>query len=136
MHIFTSLFITFTESISDLLFGEWYTNTCLWVEVDLFVSEKTAHCPLFHFVTGQSTTLEVDVLVHKWPHVLLYTFPPLELIILTHERVREKDLAMILIAPRWPGKLCLEETFQLLCARVVELAFQGSVRKILTCRCT
>lgn len=59
----------------------------LWVEVDLFMSEKTIHCPLFYFVTGQSTPLEVDVLVHIWPHVLLYTFPPLEPIILSHERV-------------------------------------------------
>ncbi|XP_035006832.1 uncharacterized protein LOC118103838 [Hippoglossus stenolepis] len=53
----------------------------------------------------------------EWPQVLLYAFPPIELITPTLARVRERGHALILIAPRWLGKHWLAEIYQLLCAQ-------------------
>ena len=72
---------------------------------------------MFYSLTNQGTPLGLDALAHEWPRVLLYAFPPLELITPTLSRVRERGLALILIAPRWPGKHWLAEIFQLLCGR-------------------
>ena len=86
-------------------------------EVDLFASEENTQCPLFYSLTGRSAPLGLDALAYEWPRVLLYAFPPLELIIPTLARVREKGHALILIAPRWPGKYWLAEIVQLLCGQ-------------------
>lgn len=82
--------------------------------VDLFASAENAQCPLFFSLTGQSAPMGLDALAHEWPRVLLYAFPPLELITPTLARVRERGLTLILIAPRWQGKHWLAEIFQLL----------------------
>ena len=86
-------------------------------EVDLFASEENTQCPLFYSLTGRSAPMGLDALAYEWPRVLLYAFPPLELIIPTLARVREKGHALILIAPRWPGKYWLAEIVQLLCSQ-------------------
>ena len=88
-------------------------------KVDLFASEENAQCPLFYSLTGQSAPLGLDALAHEWPCVLLYAFPPLELITPTLARVWERGLTLILIAPRWQKTLTdrkhwLAEIFQLL----------------------
>ena len=83
-------------------------------EIDLFASEENTQCTLFYSLTGQSAPMGIDALAHEWPRVLLYAFPPLELITPTLARVRERGLSLILIAPRWPGKQWMAEIRQLL----------------------
>ena len=70
---------------------------------------------------GSERALGLDALAHKWPKVLLYAFPPLELITPILARVRERSLSLILIAPRWPGKYWLAEIYQRLCAQPWQL---------------
>lgn len=41
--------------------------------------------------------LGIDALAHSWPHVLLYAFPPLALLLATLTRVREHGHTLILI---------------------------------------
>lgn len=82
--------------------------------VDLFASAENTQCPLFFSLTDQSAPMGLDAMAHEWPRVLLYAFPPLELITPTLARVRERNLTLILIAPRWQGKHWLAEIFQLL----------------------
>ncbi|XP_041864797.1 uncharacterized protein LOC121654646 [Melanotaenia boesemani] len=96
--------------------------TLIWdkygrAEIDLFASRENAQCPMFYSLTDQSAPLGLDALAHEWPRLLLYAFPPLELIIPTLARVREGGHSLILIAPRWPGKHWLAEIFQLLCSQ-------------------
>ena len=67
-------------------------------KVDLFTSEESAQCPLFYSLTGQSAPMGLDALVHEWPCVLRYAFPPLELITPTLARVWERGLTLILMA--------------------------------------
>ncbi|XP_041931407.1 LOW QUALITY PROTEIN: uncharacterized protein LOC121695003 [Alosa sapidissima] len=83
-------------------------------KVDLFASEENAQCPMFFSLRDQKAPLGIDALAHQWPHVLLYAFPPLELITPTLARVREQSLSLILVAPRWPGKPWLAEIIPLL----------------------
>ena len=68
--------------------------------VDLFASEENAKCSRFFSVKG-TPTLGLDALAHSWPNVLLYAFPPLELILPTLERVRLQGLSVLLVAPAW-----------------------------------
>lgn len=86
-------------------------------EVDLFASREDAQCHLYYSLTDQSAPLGLDALAHEWPRVLLYAFPPLELITLTLSRVREKKHSLILVAPYWPAMHWMAEIFQLLCGR-------------------
>lgn len=86
-------------------------------EVDLFASREDAQCRLYYSLTDQSAPLGLDALAHEWPRVLLYAFPPLELITATLSRVREKKHSLILVAPYWPAMHWMAEIFQLLCGR-------------------
>ncbi|KAK7933481.1 hypothetical protein WMY93_004377 [Mugilogobius chulae] len=86
-------------------------------EVDLFASQENAQCHLFFSLMDQSAPLGLDALAHEWPHVLLYAFPPLELITATLSRVREKRHSLLLVAPHWPTMHWMAEIFQLLCNR-------------------
>ncbi|XP_041915862.1 uncharacterized protein LOC121680525 [Alosa sapidissima] len=104
-------------------YGDWKLHSDvvaqIWLrtgraKVDLFASEENAQCPMFFFLRDQKAPLGIDALAHQWPHVLLYAFPPLELITPTLARVREQSLSLILVAPRWPGKPWLAEIIPLL----------------------
>ena len=86
-------------------------------QVDLFASEENAQCPMFYSLTGQNAPMGGDAIAHEWTQVLLYAFPPVNLITPTLARVRERGHALILIAPRWLGKYWLAEIYQLLCAQ-------------------
>ena len=48
-----------------------------------------------------AVSLGWDALAHKWPGDLLYAFPPLVLISPTLERVRLRNLKVLLVAPAW-----------------------------------
>ncbi|XP_076137379.1 uncharacterized protein LOC143119644 [Alosa pseudoharengus] len=104
-------------------YGDWKLHSDvvaqIWLrtsraKVDLFASEENAQCPMFFSLRDQKAPLGIDALAHQWPHVLLYAFPPLELITPTLARVREQSLSLILVAPRWPGKPWLAEIIPLL----------------------
>ncbi|KAL0148646.1 hypothetical protein M9458_056086, partial [Cirrhinus mrigala] len=79
-------------------YGEWTLHPQvvgqLWkrfgrAAIDLFASCENSHCPLFFSLARDGAPMGVDALAHSWPNVLLYTFPPLSLIIPTLRRVRE-----------------------------------------------
>lgn len=100
--------------------GEWRLQVVklIWERyghafIDLFASHENAHCLLF-FVLAGDAPLGVDGLAHPWPRVMLYTFPPLSLILPTLVRVREEGSSSILLAPQWPGKLWVAEIILLL----------------------
>ncbi|XP_027901587.1 uncharacterized protein LOC114162038 [Xiphophorus couchianus] len=82
--------------------------------VDLFATKANTHCPLFFSITDHSAPLGVDALAHPWPNVLLYAFPPVEIILPVLERVRRWGLSLILVAPRWPAKSWYAEIISLL----------------------
>ncbi len=86
-------------------------------DVDLYVSRKNSHYPMFFSLKFMDASLGVDALAHPWPEVLMYAFPPLCLIIPTLAKVREKGLSLILIAPRWPKAPWLAEIIPLLYAQ-------------------
>ena len=64
-------------------------------KLDLFLSVESA---------GQGALMGLDALAHEWLCVILYAFPPLELITPTLAKECERGLTLILIAPRWQGK--------------------------------
>ena len=97
---------------SDVMAQIWLRNG--QAKVDLFASGENAQCSMFFSLRDRNAPLGIDALAHQWPHVLLYAFPPLELITPTLARVRERGLSLILIAPRWPGKPWLAEIIPLL----------------------
>nr|XP_055040043.1 uncharacterized protein LOC129427314 [Misgurnus anguillicaudatus] len=106
------------------LHGEWTLHpevvSQLWLRfgraaVDLFASHENTHCPLYFSLARDGAPMGVDALAHPWPKALLYAFPPLSLIVPTLRRIREHGHSVILIAPRWPGRIWLAEIMQLLC---------------------
>lgn len=60
------------------------------------------------------SVLLITRLVHPWPNVLLYAFPPLCLITPTLIRVWEQRLSLILMAPYWPSRPWMAELTQLI----------------------
>ncbi|KAK5895026.1 hypothetical protein CesoFtcFv8_011655 [Champsocephalus esox] len=74
-------------------------------EVDLFASEESRHCPLWFSWTEVTSPLGQDALAHDWPDTLLYAFPPLPLILQTLQRVLTQGHRLLLVAPRWPGRV-------------------------------
>ncbi len=76
--------------------GEWMLNRRMvdqiWerfgtAEVDLFVSQESTQCPLW-FSLSHPTSLGIDALVHPWPDMKLYAFPPVKLIPAVLRRVK------------------------------------------------
>ncbi|XP_076746637.1 uncharacterized protein LOC112431703 [Maylandia zebra] len=90
------------------LFGE--------AQIDLFASRVNAHCPLYFSIIDHDAPLGLDALAHQWPDVLLYAFPPVEMISPILERVRRHSLSLILVAPWWPAKSWYAEIISLLAA--------------------
>ncbi len=75
--------------------------------VYLFGSKDNSHCLIFFI---RST----DALVHEWPSLPLYAFPPVALLPQVLRRVREQWHKLILIAPLWRNQPWVLELFQLL----------------------
>ncbi len=90
-------------------------------EVDLFASRANTHCPLFFSITDSNAPLGTDALAHTWPNMLLYAFPPVEMILSVLERVRQQGLSLILVAPRWPAKSWYAEIISLLVVKPWQL---------------
>ncbi len=91
--------------------GEWRLHPevveLMWKEfsqaqVDLFASRETSHCPLWFSLTHP---LGLDAMTQMWPRLHLYAFPPIALLPGVLERVRRDRVPLLLIAPRWPGRV-------------------------------
>ncbi|XP_019204408.1 uncharacterized protein LOC109195978 [Oreochromis niloticus] len=85
-------------------------------QIDLFASRVNTHCPLFFSIIDHDAPLGLDALAHQWPDVLLYAFPPVEMISPVLERVRRHSLSLILVAPWWPTRSWYAEIISLLAA--------------------
>ena len=92
--------------------GEWRLHTevvtGLWArfgvaQVDLFASRETTHCRMWFSLSHPCGPLGLDALSHEWPGGRLYAFPPIPLIPLVLERVRQGSY-QVLVAPRWPAR--------------------------------
>ncbi len=81
--------------------------------MDLFVSRETSHCPLWFSLT-HSAPLGLDAMVQTWPRLRLYAFPPIALLLGVLERVRRDRVLLLLIAPRWPGRVWFSDLISLL----------------------
>ncbi|XP_065325845.1 uncharacterized protein LOC134621241 [Pelmatolapia mariae] len=85
-------------------------------QLDLFASRVNTHCPLYFSIIDHNAPLGLDALAHQWPDVLLYAFPPVEMISPVLERVRRHSLSLILVAPWWPARSWYAEIISLLAA--------------------
>ena len=83
-------------------------------QVDLFVSRETTHCQEWFSFIRQGGSLGLDALSQDWPIGLLHTFPPLPLIPQVFQRVREGRCTVLLVAPRWLGRLWVSDLLRLL----------------------
>ncbi len=93
--------------------GEWRLHPevveLIWkkfgqAQVDLFASRETSHCPLW-FSLAHPAPLGLDAMTQTWPRLRLYAFPPIALLPGVLERVRRDQVPLLLIAPRWPGRV-------------------------------
>lgn len=87
--------------------GEWRlhprTVAMIWdifgkAEVDLFASEESTDCPLYFSLT--QSPLGVDELAHSWPSVCKYVFPPVKLLPIVIQKIREEQESVLLVAPK------------------------------------
>ncbi len=83
------------------------------VEVDLFASRETTHCPLW-FSLMHPAPLGLDAMVWMWPRLRLYAFPPIALFPGVLERVRKEGVSLLLIAPFWPTRVWFSDIMSLL----------------------
>ncbi len=61
---------------------------------------STPKCSLTH-----PAPLGLDAMVQTWPRIRLYAFPPIALLPGVLERVCRDQVLLLLIAPRWPGRV-------------------------------
>ncbi len=109
--------------------GEWRLHPevveLIWkkfgqAQVDLFASRETSHCPLWFSLTHPAP-LGLDAMTQTWPRLRLYAFPPIALLPGVLERVRRDRVPLLLIAPRWPGRVWFPNLFSLLDGPPLEL---------------
>ncbi len=81
--------------------------------MDMFVSRETSHCPLWFSLTHPAP-LAMDAMAQTWPRLHLYAFPPIALLPGVLERVRRDRVLLLLIAPRWPGRVWFPDLISLL----------------------
>ncbi len=89
-------------------------------QVDLFASRETSHCPLWFSLTLPAP-LGLHAMTQTWPKLRLYTFPPIALLPGVLERVRWDRVPLLLIAPRWPGRVWFPNLLSLLNGPPLEL---------------
>lgn len=94
-----------------IVHGEWrlhpQTINMIWnlfgkAEIDLFASQENTHCPLYFSLTA--SPLGGDALSSRWPKGRKYGFPPVKLMPLVLQKIREERCALILVAPKWPNQ--------------------------------
>ena len=86
---------------------------------NMFTNRHNTQCPLwFSLMLQDEPPQGVDMFAHvPWPEKLLYAFPSLWLIPFPLERVRQEQLAVILIVPGHHLALWYAEIIQMLVAR-------------------
>lgn len=93
--------------------GEWMLHPevmrQIWsrygkASVDLFASQASTQCPLWFSLAEPTSPMGQDALACEWPHMLLYAFPPLPLILPTLDRIANGNHRALLVAPRWPSR--------------------------------
>ncbi|KAL0201521.1 hypothetical protein M9458_004708, partial [Cirrhinus mrigala] len=103
--------------------GEWrlhpQTIQMIWslfgeAEIDLFASEENAHCQLFFSLTN--APLQGDALSSRWPKKRKYAFPPVKIMPLVLQKIREEKGTVLLVAPSWPNQPWFPELIELLTA--------------------
>ncbi len=94
--------------------------------VDLFVSQETSHCPLWFSLTHPAP-LGPDAMVQTWPRFCLYVFPQIALLPGVLERVRRDPVLLLLIAPRWPGRVWFPDLISLLDGPPLELPIRKNL---------
>ncbi len=82
-------------------------------QVDLFATRQTSHCPLWYSLTHPAP-LGLDAMVHTWPRLRLYAFPPIALLPGVLERVRRDGVRLLLVAPFWLGRVWFSDLISLL----------------------
>ncbi|KAL0177571.1 hypothetical protein M9458_026465, partial [Cirrhinus mrigala] len=88
------------------LFGE--------AEIDFFASEENAHCQLFFSLTN--APLQGDALSSRWPKKRKYAFPPVKIMPLVLQKIREEKGTVLLVVPSWPNQPWFPELVELLTA--------------------
>ncbi|XP_034750411.1 uncharacterized protein LOC117958235 [Etheostoma cragini] len=83
------------------------------IDVDLFASRETTHCPLWFSLTPPAP-LGLDAMVREWPRLRLYAFPPVALLPGILERVRREGICLLLVAPFWPTRVWFSDLMALL----------------------
>ncbi len=89
-------------------------------QVDLFASRERSHCPLWFSLTHPAP-LGLDAMVQTWPRLHLYAFSLIALLPGVLERVRRDQVLLLLIAPRWPGRVWLSDLRSVLDGPPLEL---------------
>ncbi len=69
----------------------------------------------------RAVLLGLDAMVQTWPRLRLYAFPPIALVPGVLERVRRDRVLLLLIAPRWPGRVWFPDIISLLEGPPLEL---------------
>ncbi len=82
-------------------------------QVDLFKSQEASHCPLW-FSLAHPAPHGLDAMTQTWPRLRLYAFPLIALLPGVLERVRRDLVPLLLIAPRWPGRVWFPNLLSLL----------------------
>ncbi|XP_032363307.1 uncharacterized protein LOC116675969 [Etheostoma spectabile] len=83
------------------------------IDVDLFASQESTHCPLWFSLTPPAP-LGLDAMVREWPRLRLYAFPPVALLPGILERVRREGICLLLVAPFWPTRVWFSDLMALL----------------------
>ncbi|KAI2664245.1 Transposon Ty3-G Gag-Pol polyprotein [Labeo rohita] len=76
-------------------------------QVDLFAMRENTQCPLWYSLVHPAP-LGLDAMVHTWPRLRLYAFPPIALLLGVLERMRRDGVSLLLVAPFWPGRLSMD----------------------------
>ncbi len=97
-------------------------------QMDLLASRETSYCPLWFSLTHPAPLGE-DVRVQTWPMLRLYAFPPIALLPGVLEGVRRgRDrVLLLLIAPRWSGRVWFPDLISLLDGPPLELPIRRSI---------
>ncbi|KAI2654668.1 enzymatic polyprotein [Labeo rohita] len=82
-------------------------------QVDLFATQENAQCPRWFSLTHPAP-LGLDSMVQTWPRLHLYAFPPIALLPGVLETVCRDGVALLLVAPFWPGRVWFSDLISLL----------------------
>ncbi len=95
------------------------TERHIWLNLSN-IKGKDKNCPLWFSLTHPAP-LRLDAMVQTWPRLHLYAFPPIALLPGVLERVCRDRVLLLLIAPRWPGRIWFPDIISLLDGPPLEL---------------